>query len=157
MNKILIVFCLLFFFNNGLHALPTASVTPENPKCELLKNPAGIDVPHPGLSYVLHARSSSARKITQTAYQIWVSGTPDFKNGGDLWDSKEVMSDQMAYIAYKGKALISGQKCWWKVRIWDQAGHQSSWSRTANWTMGIVNKNDWKDKCIIAPGAEKYA
>jgi alpha-L-rhamnosidase len=157
MNKFLTIVFLLFFFNNGLHAFPHALVTPENLKCELLENPAGIDVPHPGLSYVLHAQKTGARSITQTAYQIWVSSTPDFKKGGDLWDSKKVMSDQMAYIAYNGKALISGQKCWWKVRIWDQTGHQSSWSNTANWTMGVLNKNDWKASWISAPGAEKYA
>jgi hypothetical protein len=157
MNKFLIAFCLLFFCNDRLHALPPAVITPENLKCELLKSPAGIDVLHPGLSYVLHAQNPGARNIKQTAYQIWVSGRPDFKNGGDLWDSKKMMSDQMAYIAYKGKGLVSGQRCWWKVRVWDQSGHQSSWSRTATWTMGILNKNDWKASWISVPGAEKYA
>ena len=157
MNKFLVAFCLLFFFIDRLNAAPPVVVVPENLKCELLKNPAGIDVLHPGLSYVLHVKSPGARDITQTAYQIWVSNTPDFKNGGDLWDSKKVISDQMAYIAYKGKALVSGQKCWWKVRIWDQTGHQSAWSKAANWTMGILNKNDWKASWISAPGAEKYA
>ena len=91
--------CLLFFLNNGLHAFTQNLIAPENLKCELLKNPAGIDVPHPGLSYVLHAPKTSARNIMQTAYQIWVSSTEDLKKGGDLWDSKKVMSDQMAYIA----------------------------------------------------------
>ncbi|SDP28510.1 F5/8 type C domain-containing protein [Mucilaginibacter sp. OK268] len=157
MNKFLIIFCLLLFVNNDLHALQPTPVTPENPRCELLKNPVGVDVPQPGLSYTLHAKSSGARDVTQSAYQIWVSSTPDFKNGGDLWDSKKVMSDQMAYITYKGESLISGQKCWWKVRIWDQAGHQSSWSPTASWTMGILNMKDWKASWISAPGAEKYA
>jgi len=157
MNKFLTSVCLLLFFNNYLHAFPQVQIIPQNLKCELLKNPGGIDVLHPGLSYVLHTKSPDARNITQTAYQIWVSSSPDFKNGGDVWDSKKVMSDQMAYIAYKGKALVSGQKYWWKVRVWDRAGHQSSWSPTANWTMGILNKNDWKASWISAPGAEKYA
>jgi alpha-L-rhamnosidase len=157
MNKFLTAICLLFFFNSTLQAFSQAQVTPENLKCELLKNPAGIDVPQPDLSYVLHAKNSDARSITQTAYQIWVSSTPDFRNGGDLWDSKKVMGDQMAYLAYKGKTLVSAQKYWWKVRIWDQAGHRSSWSKIANWTMGVLNKNDWKASWISAPGAEKYA
>jgi hypothetical protein len=157
MNKFLTAICLLFFFSNGLHAFSQTLVTPENLKCELLKNPAGIDVPHPGLSYTLHAKSPGARNITQTAYQIWVSSSPGFEKGGVLWNSKKVMSDQMAYITYKGKVLISGQKCWWRVRIWDQTGHQSSWSKTANCTMGILNTNDWKANWISAPGAEKYA
>lgn len=153
--KLLLLLCLLN--THYLYAKTIAGTLPVKLACELMPDPLGIDIKNPGLSYVLKSFQKNQRDVHQTAYQILVSSTPGFKKGGDLWDSKKVMSDQMAYIQYKGKALISGQKYWWKVRIWDQAGHQSSWSKTANWTMGILNPNDWKASWISAPGAEKYA
>jgi len=150
--------CLLVFFNvRLLQASGNPKITPVNLRCELLQNPYGIDVLHPGLSFILDSKSPAIRNIRQTAYQILVSSSADFKNEGDLWDSKKVMSDRMAYIIYAGKSLKSTQKCWWKVRIWDKSGHQSPWSKTANWTMGILSIKDWKANWISAPGAEKYA
>lgn len=131
-------------------------ITPINLQCELFANPAGIDVEHPGLSYHLISSNQQARAIAQTAYQILVSSTPDFKAGGDLWDSKKVLSNQMAHITYTGKMLRSGQQCWWKVRIWNQQGEISNWSKPAIWTMGIVHTTDWKAQWISAKGAERY-
>ncbi|MBW4891724.1 glycoside hydrolase family 78 protein [Mucilaginibacter sp. HMF5004] len=134
----------------------TAAIIPVSLKCELRANPLGIDLPNPCLSYILKA-ASNTKGSRQTAYQIWVSGSSDFKAAAELWDSKKVVSSQMAYIIYTGKALISNQKCWWKVRVWDQNGKVSAWSKTATWTMGIMAPNDWQAKWISANGADKYA
>ncbi|WP_183557826.1 family 78 glycoside hydrolase catalytic domain [Mucilaginibacter sp. SP1R1] len=152
--KILFLLCLL---STGLYAQITAAPTPVKLACELITDPLGIDVSNPALSYILKAAVQNQRDIRQTAYQILVSSTPDFKGGGDLWDSKKIMSDQMAYITYGGNTLVSNQKCWWKVRVWDQMGQQSAWSKTASWTMGILKSTDWKASWITAVGAEKYA
>jgi alpha-L-rhamnosidase len=67
---------------------------------------------------------------------------------GDLWDSGKVMSDQSLHVVYAGKPLLSRQPCWWKVRVCDQAGRESSWSQAAYWSMGILPPQDWKAKWI---------
>jgi alpha-L-rhamnosidase len=153
-KKIIVLF---FAIVALLTATAKAGVLPVNLACELRKNPLGIDVPNPGLSYTLQTNNVAERGVAQTAYQILVSGTDDFKKGSNLWDSHRVKSDRMAYISYGGKALTSGTQYFWKVRVWDQNGKISSWSKTASWTMGLLNPVDWKAKWISVKGAEKYA
>lgn len=152
---LLIIICFLII--NVSNALGQAGITPVNLKCELHIDPFGIDVANPGLSYILKTLGSNGKGINQSAYQVLVSNTRDFKKGSNLWDSKKVVSDKMAYIIYAGKTLKSNQQCWWKVRVWDQNGKLSAWSKTSCWTMGIINPNDWKASWISAVGAEKYA
>ncbi|WP_290305276.1 family 78 glycoside hydrolase catalytic domain [Mucilaginibacter flavus] len=134
-----------------------AAIVPVNLACELRKNPLGIDVSHPGFSYRLRTTGTAERGIAQSAYQIVVSATADFKEGTYLWDSRQIRSNRMAYISYGGKPLISGRQYFWKVRVWDQNGKISPWSNTASWTMGLLKTTDWKAKWISFEGAEKYA
>ena len=37
---------------------------------------------------------------------------------------------------YAGPALSSGQRCFWRVRVWDGAGTPSGWSEPATWEIG---------------------
>jgi alpha-L-rhamnosidase len=152
-------FIILFLLLNAhfLYVAGQSKIVPAILKCELRVNPLGIDISQPGLSYILQTIDAKTRGLRQSAYQIQVSSTLGFKNGGDLWDSKKVMSDRMAYISNQGKALKSSQQCWWKVRVWDQNGQSSAWSPIATWTMGIINPQDWHAKWISAEGADKYA
>ena len=69
------------------------AVTVQNLRCEYLKDPLGIDVAKPRLSWQLYAGQ-------QTAYQI-VTG-----NG---WDTGKVISDQSIQVEYNGPALQPGQ------------------------------------------------
>ncbi|MBK7106946.1 MAG: family 78 glycoside hydrolase catalytic domain [Ignavibacteriae bacterium] len=116
-------------------------------KCEYLINPLGIDVKSPRLSWKLF---SNKNYIEQTAYQIIVASNLENlkKNIGDLWDSKKIISDQSIHIKYLGKELISRQKVFWKVKIWDQKNVVSSWSEISTWEMGLLNKSDWYAKWI---------
>jgi hypothetical protein len=49
----------------------------------------------------------------------------------------------MSQIEYAGSPLRSAQECWWKVRVFDQAGAASPWSEPGRWTMGILSPSDW--------------
>ena len=51
------------------------------------------------------------------------------KDQGDVWDSGRIETEQSLQIIYAGKPLASEQACWWKVRVWDEAGHVSRWSQ----------------------------
>lgn len=142
----------------SIHA-QNGRIIPESLKCELREEPLGIDVPNPDLSYILKADKGDDRGLRQTAYQILVASSSATlaKDEGDLWNSAKVQSDKMAYISYAGKALKSSQKCWWKVRVWDNDGNISGWSSPATWTMGLLKEEDWKANWLTAAGAEKYA
>lgn len=124
-----------------------ASTRPVHLRVENLDNPIGIDAAHPRLSWQIE---SDQRNVTQSAYQIMVARTDaDLKsNRGSLWDSKRVSSDRTAQIICGGSPMISGARCFWKVRIWDENNKPSSWSAPAFWEMGILKPSDWHGKWI---------
>jgi alpha-L-rhamnosidase len=84
------------------------------------------------------------RGAAQTAYQILVSSSRERlqEGAGDWWDSGKVASDKTASVAYLGKALPPGARCWWKVRIWDESGHPSRYSMPARFDTGL-EKGEW--------------
>lgn len=127
--------------------MASVNITVDNLTCEYLRNPLGIDVPNPRLSWMLR---SSVNGEVQTAYQVLVSSSEELlkADNGDLWDSGKIASDQSIFIAYTGKKLTSGAKCFWKVRVWDKNGNPSSWSENAFWSMGLLDPEEWQAKWI---------
>jgi hypothetical protein len=123
----------------------TASIQPVNLRCEFLENPLGVDVQNPVVSWTLSATNIKNRDLRQAAYQVLVATAPELlkKDEGDLWNSGKVASDRTRQITYTGKALRSGQKCWWKIKVWDASGKPSGWSETAAWQMGLLTSGDW--------------
>jgi alpha-L-rhamnosidase len=136
----------------ALSAAPSAAwaVAVGQLRCEYLKDPLGIDVLQPRLSWVLDADKDAARGQTQTGYQIVVAANRNEleANQGNLWDSGQVRSDQSIQVRYAGKALVSEQECFWKVRVWDEHGKPSAWSEPARWSMGLLKPTDWHAKWI---------
>jgi alpha-L-rhamnosidase len=129
-----------------------AALKPADLRCEYLVNPLGIDAPQPRLSWKLVSTSTTARGQRQTTYEILVASRPELldKNQGDLWSGGRVDSDQSTSVVYAGKPLRSGQACYWKVRVQDQAGHLSPWSSPAHWSMGLLQPADWQAQWIGA-------
>jgi len=116
-------------------------------RCEYLANPLAIDTREPRLSWTIE---SNARGARQTAYQIIVATTAASlaANKGDLWDTGKVASNETIQIAYKGKPLQSRQQCFWRVRVWDENDKASSWSKPAQWSMGLLEPADWSAKWV---------
>ncbi|MEI8273149.1 MAG: glycoside hydrolase family 78 protein [Paludibacter sp.] len=120
-------------------------------------NPIGTDIVHPNLSWVIESKIRSEK---QTAYQILVASSPEIlaKDKGDLWNSDKQLSEQSVLLKYAGKPLITGMRCFWKVRVWDKDNKISAWSEPAQWSMGLLNPDDWKGKWIgidkIFPGED---
>ena len=127
-----------------------AFIEPYYLRCEYKENPLGIDVVDPRLSWLLRSCDPKRRGQRQTAYRILVADSEQAleKGSGTLWDSGKVNSNETAHIVYQGKALGSRQQCWWKVRVWDQEGSPSEWSKSARWTMGLLKPGDWSSQWI---------
>ena len=74
---------------------------------------------------------------------------------GDLWDSGRTNGEADEDTRYSGAPLVSSQRVFWKVRVWDRAGRPSGWSAQAEWTMGLLAPTDWRGAWIAAPGASE--
>ena len=127
-----------------------AVLTPIELTCEALKNPEGIDVQPPRLSWKLASDVDGSR---QTAHRILASSSPEelAADQGDLWDTGKVDSAETLWIKYAGKPLESRDQVWWKVRVWDEEGRESDWSEPASFTMGLLDRSDWQARWIAPP------
>lgn len=118
-----------------------------NLRCEYLDDPLGIDMTEPSLSWELQ---SDVRGQRQTAYRVLVASSKERldQDQGDIWDSGKIDSDQSTGLIYAGADLKSGDVCFWKVKVWDDAGNPSAWSETAHWSMGLLQPDDWQAQWI---------
>ena len=119
-------------------------------RCELLKDPLGIDAAQPRLSWILEPGKGAVRNRSQSAYQVLVaSSRKQLEAGvGDLWDSGQVASEQSVEVRYAGKPLTSQEECFWKVRVWDGDVRPGEWSEPGHWTMGLLQPSDWQGRWI---------
>ena len=109
-------------------------------------NPNAIDSPKPRFSWQLQSRW---RETVQRAYQIQVARSErELRAGRLIWDSGRVNSAESIQRIYEGPSLLSAQKYYWQVRVWDGMGQASSWSDAAYWEMGLLRPADWKASWI---------
>lgn len=137
---------ILFFLGWTLCLQAAAPVSLSNLRCEMLVNPEGIDAVSPRLSWEITA---TARNVLQQAYEVQVASTKEklLANQADLWNSGKINSGESIHVPYKGKALLSRQQCYWRIRVWTTAG-ASEWSEVNKWSMGLLQSSDWKARWI---------
>ena len=125
----------------GPRAMPVALTTDRE------RAPLGLGDTAPELAWKLHA---PGRGRAQTAYRILVASSPARLAGGDadMWDSGVVHASDSAGVAYDGAALRSRGAYAWKVRVWDERGRASKWSRPARFEMGLLDRDDWSARWI---------
>jgi len=118
-------------------------ITPFDLQCEYAVDPVGIDTRRPRFSWLLRA---DARGQRQSAYRILVASSEDklLAGVGDKWDSGRVASSEMAHVEYDGAALVSNERCWWAVRVWDGEGAASRFGAAAVFSMGLLEAGDWR-------------
>ena len=72
---------------------------------------------------------------------------------GNIWDSGRAAAERSTNVAYAGRALASGERCCWRVRVWDEADSPGPWSAPAWFEMGLLDAADWTATWICAPDA----
>jgi alpha-L-rhamnosidase len=124
-----------------------AQVNVSDLRCEYKTDPLGIDVLEPRLSWKIE---SAQRDTVQTAYEIRAAGSlTDLGNSEKpAWNSGRVESSQSIHVVYKGPALKSRQRLYWQVRVWDNHGNTSDWSKPDWWEMGLLSAREWQAKWI---------
>ncbi|XEC96149.1 family 78 glycoside hydrolase catalytic domain [Paenibacillus tarimensis] len=116
-------------------------------RVENMVNPLGIDSLQPRFSWKLDSGESGQK---QTAYRVLAASSRERleRETGDMWDSGKVESEQSVHVEYQGKRLESGQVCYWMVMVWDKAGNASGWSGEAYFSMGLLEREQWKGRWI---------
>ncbi|MFC3895776.1 family 78 glycoside hydrolase catalytic domain [Lentzea rhizosphaerae] len=113
-------------------------------------NPLGL----PGAMPVFGWKSASSRRaMTQTAYELRLGSSP---GAADVWRTGKVKSSHQVDIAYGGPALVSATRYHWRVRIWDDKGVPSAWSRPAWFETGLLTASDWGSAAWIGNPAPTY-
>src|SRR5258706_16027386 len=75
-----------------------ASIQVRDLRCEYERNPLGLGVREPRLSWKL---LSEQRGVVQAAYQIRITD----EQGEVVWDTGKVLSDQSVHVPYAGPAF----------------------------------------------------
>ena len=132
-----------------------AALEPAGLRVLSMENPEGIDET-PSLSWRLQSGDKGAR---QSAYRILIASTRDalMKDEGDLWDTGKIQSSESLYLPYAGKALPSTAGAFWKVQVWNEKDEPSAWSAPAHWSMGLLDKSEWKAQWIGLDDVERDA
>lgn len=142
-----IFFCMMIFQFFAVYGSSQA-LGVVNLRCEYRVDPLGVEMHSPYLSWQL---LSTKKDVLQTAYRILVSNSLHSleNNIGDVWNSGKVYTDSSIQIVYQGKPLKAAKTYYWKVEIWDNR-HDSSWSSTASWQMGLFSESNWEGSRWIA-------
>ncbi|MGB6151545.1 MAG: family 78 glycoside hydrolase catalytic domain [Pricia sp.] len=122
-------------------------LTIEKVTVNYFENPIGLDDPHPRISWVMTA---DGRNKSQSAYEIEVGQSAQDldKTYNLVWDTGKLISGQNTHVRYKGKTLQSGQRYYFRIRVWDEQDVPSQWSETHSWQMGLLEQEAWKAKWI---------
>jgi len=114
---------------------------------EYQHNPVGIDIAKPRLSWKISAPGTD---VMQTSYELRVAtDSVSLTKGKNMfWQQQKVKSDQSVLVEYNGPALVSSQRYYWQVKIRDNKGNSSEWSKPAFWEMGLLKTSDWTAKWI---------
>ncbi|MEV0844780.1 family 78 glycoside hydrolase catalytic domain [Streptomyces sp. NPDC049954] len=118
-----------------------------------------LDSATPALSWVVPlVRGGQAQRAHQV--RVWrapaaegaeLSRPEDLAPGALLWDSGEVEGGRCVYVPWAGPALAPLDRVLWAVRVRDERGELSGWSRPAVLETGPLAPADWSAHWIEVP------
>lgn len=92
--------------------------------CEMQDSPLAIPATHPRFGWQLSGENGAM----QSAYEIEVFATTGGKER-KIWNSGKVKSSKSQLVPYQGPSLFPLERYSWRVRVWDEKGKSSKWSR----------------------------
>ena len=137
MKRLFLLSGIILAISFNLFAQPLTEV--KRLRTEYLKNPMGIDVKTPRLSWELN---NPARGAKQSAYEIIVS--TDKTGANVVWDSGKIKSDKSVNNLYDGKALAPSTRYYWQVKVWDNKNKMNASTETAYFETGLLDSG-WGD------------
>ncbi len=119
-------------------------VIPDKLTCNFTDCPMNIGSDGPGFSWQL---ISELRNQSQSACRILVSDNQEDLSSdvGNIWDSGPYQSTQSILVKYAGPELKPAQTYFWKVKVWNQDGAESGWSKVATFHTSLFSQADWKN------------
>jgi len=123
--------------------VPAAELSTVDLRCEYHSRPLAVSTLNPRFSWKVAPADPAARDIRQTAYEIQVAGESDGFETKPLWLSGRVASPATDQIAYAGETLASGDRAFWRVRVWGTENEASNWSSPASFGIGLLKPEDW--------------
>jgi len=146
-----VIITLLIF--NGLAIVAFAKNEVKQLVCEYKTDPIGIDISKPRLSWQI---ATTDNGVMQTAYEVRVAESAEKLNSAKLlWSTGKVISSQSVNVVYNGPTLLSEQRVYWQVRVWDNKDKASPWSSPGYWEMGILKPQEWKATWITYGDAKQ--
>jgi len=109
---------LISFVCSQIYALKIVRTT-----CEFQESPIALATKTPRFGWEM---SSNRNNSMQTAYEIQVS---EQDKDHYVWKSGRINSSESQLVSYKGIALQHGQSYRWRVRVWDERGKPTPWSK----------------------------
>lgn len=128
---------------SGCSTQPETVLSVSEISCTGLENPVGTGM-IPDFSWML---TGSHRGQFQSAYQIIVGTDSELlrNNAGIMWDSGKLISQESAWIPYQGSQLETGKAYYWRIRVWDEEGKASHWSKAGKFVTGLFTQKDWSN------------
>ena len=147
MKKLLYYFTLLSAITLPSYVFAESPLQPATLRTEYIENPLGINTGLPRFSWTF---TTTARNQFQSAYEILVSDNiKDIQqNKGNVWTTGKVTASQNLHIEYNGVALKSLTRYYWKVRVYNQNGELSGWSKTNWFETAMLQPGDWQAQWI---------
>ena len=146
MKRLTLLLLAFIGFVSCNHSLNVSIVSPN---VEQQIHPQALATALPRFSWQYETTENN---VVQQDYRIIVASTKEnAHNGiGDLWDSGVIGSNQMLYIPYKGKALQSRDKAYWKVIATVTAGGKKAKveSEVNAFEINLLNQDDWQAQWI---------
>ncbi len=125
----------------------TGPLEPANLLCEYIINPLGINTAQPRFAWICISKENNKM---QSAYELIVSDNLKDINEhkGNMFSTGKVASSKTTQVEYDGKPIKSFTRYYWSVKIYDEHGIASSWSKPAWFETAMLSSNDWSAKWI---------
>lgn len=130
---------------------------PAELRCSGAVEPLAVEAGGPEFSWLVAQADEKLHGVRQSAYEVRIAGSDsDLTQGRSLlWDTGRITAQEtfMPGGSYGGPSFETGHAYTWAVRVWDEAGQPSDWSRPAHWTQGP----EWQAHWIAADPTDEAA